>query len=104
MAGEAAARAVCEAFLSFASTAVKTDFICVLMLDFTDAFLKRLFSFCLLLFSADLCVAKQCPPLIVINHAVWRKFVAEVATSVKSKVIFDTFAVSYVVDFSPRGS
>jgi hypothetical protein len=59
IAGIVAARAVAEAGLSFSSTAASTDFIRVLTLDFTDVFLIRFFSFCLLLFSADLCVAKK---------------------------------------------
>ncbi len=62
IAGIAAARAVSEPFLSFVSAAAITDFTCVFILDFTDVFLTRLFSFCLLLFSADLCVAKNSPP------------------------------------------
>jgi len=70
MAGAAAARAVSETFLSFVSAAAITDFTCVFTLDFTDVFLMRLFSFCLLLFSADLCVAKNSPPLIVVSLAV----------------------------------
>mgnify|MGYP001574578666 CR=1 FL=1 len=67
IAGIAAARAVSETFLSFVSAAAITDFTCVFILDFTDVFLWRLFSFCLLLFSADLCVAKNSPPLIVVS-------------------------------------
>jgi hypothetical protein len=59
IAGIVAARAVAEVELSFSSTAASTDFIRVLTLDFTDVFLIRFFSFCLLLFSADLCVAKK---------------------------------------------
>jgi hypothetical protein len=59
IAGMAALRAVSEPVLSFSSTACKTDFIFVLMLDFMDVFLTRLFSLCLLLFIADLCVAKK---------------------------------------------
>jgi len=74
IAGIAAARAVSEPFLSFVSAAVITDFICVFTLDFTDVFLMRLFSFCLLLFSADLCVAKKSPPLIVVSLAVCQNF------------------------------
>jgi hypothetical protein len=74
IAGIAAARAVSEPFLSFDSAAVITDFICVFTLDFTDVFLMRLFSFCLLLFSADLCVAKKSPPLIVVSLAVCQSF------------------------------
>ncbi len=74
MAGAAAARAVSELFLSFVSVAVITDFICVFILDFTDVFLRRLFSFCLLLFSADLCVAKDSPPLIVVNLVICGNF------------------------------
>jgi hypothetical protein len=74
IAGIAAARAVSEPFLSFVSAAVITDFICVFTLDFTDVFLMRLFSFCLLLFSADLCVAKKSPPLIVVSLAVCQSF------------------------------
>jgi hypothetical protein len=74
IAGIAAARAVSETFLSFVSAAVITDFICVFILDFTDVFLMRLFSFCLLLFSADLCVAKNCPPSIVVIIAILQNF------------------------------
>jgi hypothetical protein len=74
MAGAAAARAVSEPFLSFVSAAAITDFICVFTLDFTDVFLMRLFSFCLLLFSADLCVAKNSPPSIVVSLAIWEDF------------------------------
>jgi hypothetical protein len=59
IAGMVAARAVAEAVLSFSSTAFSTDFIRVFTLDFTDVFLRRFTTFCLLLFSADLCVAKK---------------------------------------------
>jgi hypothetical protein len=43
-------------------------------LDFTDVFLMRLFSFCLLLFSADLCVAKNSPPFIIVSLTVCGDF------------------------------
>ena len=55
----AAVRAVSEDALSFSSTAFNTDFIFVLMLDFTEAFLSRVFSLYLLLLIADLCIAKK---------------------------------------------
>jgi hypothetical protein len=100
IAGIAAARAVSEPFLSFVSAADSTDFMCVFMLDFTDVFLTRLFSFCLLLFSADLCVAKRSPPLIVVNLNYVAQFLAEIPAPVKSKVVMDTFLISNIVDFS----
>jgi hypothetical protein len=67
IAGMALARAVSELALSFVSIAFTTDFTCVLTLDFAEAFLIRFCSLCLLLFSADLCVAKNYPPLLILR-------------------------------------
>lgn len=65
MAGMAMARAFIEPSLSFSSTAFSTDLILLFTFDLTEAFLNRLFSLCLLLFIADLCVAKNLPPSLV---------------------------------------
>lgn len=67
IAGMATARALSDAVVSFSSTAVSTDFIRVFTLDFTDAFLRRFTTFCLLRFSADLCVAKNLSSFLCVS-------------------------------------